>query len=86
MLSVATGRQSETLTKQLEDERVRLECLVEEVEHLQTKSFADKERAERLAKGQRDVLEKDLKDKMATAKKEVPHVLALWILGLTRGL
>lgn len=51
---------------------------MDEMESLQSKSLADKERADRLAKGQREALEKDLMEKMTLAKKEVRVCGSTW--------
>lgn len=48
-----------------------MDKLMEELQTLQTKSVADKMKAERLAEGQRKALEKEVKEKMATAQKQV---------------
>jgi hypothetical protein len=55
----------------VEQDKVKLEALKEQVLQLQQKSVAEREKAERLAQGQRDALEKDMKEKMALAKLEV---------------
>ena len=50
---------------------MRVLTLQEDMEVLHKKTAVEKERAERMAQGQREALEKELYNKMANAEKEV---------------
>lgn len=63
-------RQSETLLKQLEEEKSHVVQFKVDLETLKATSAADKERSEKLAQGQRDALEKEMLSKVANEKKE----------------
>ena len=69
--SLLSGRLSESLGKQLEEESMRVVQLKRDIENYHRKSITEMERAQRLAQNQRDVLEKELTMKMELAEKEV---------------
>lgn len=78
--SPRAGRQSETLLKQLEEEKSHVVQFKVDLETLKATSAADKERSEKLAQGQRDALEKEMLSKVANEKKEVSlcKILVCW--------
>ena len=65
------GRQSESTGKQLEEARVQMVQLKREMEAAKRKHQADLERAEIIAQGQRDALEREMSDKLISAERSV---------------
>ena len=69
------GRQSETLTRQFEEEHGKVKQLKLDMEALKQRSKKEREKAEKMAQGQRDALEREYSERMIQAEKAVSHVL-----------
>lgn len=62
---------SDSLGRQLEEEKEKVTKLREETEAMKKKTVEEKQRAVRIAQGQRDALEKEMKGKMESSELEV---------------
>lgn len=62
---------SDSLGRQLEEEKEKVTKLREDMDAIKKKNVEEKQRSERIAQGQRDALERDMKEKMENSEHEV---------------